>query len=328
MVERSERYHFVAWVCTAVLGMMAVGTFHDREFNEERIDLAARSNSSINHHHHTVAGTTLACRITIQRTLYEQNIDDHVYEEEELVCRSIVDGTYGKELIIRGDVLPGHFYKKHELTIAQGDLYASLRGVTIQNGKIIAGQEGVEIELIDDPNSIMTVQGRRLMRNASDAPFGTWTIAIVRISTPDAEVSVSKKELRQKIFGDGLNAISQYRDMSFGQFILQPAGVFDVFMNQSISLFETASDTIDHVQQSIAEQLSLEVPWNLADKVKEKKRCWPSCTCHFCSSRTLHFIRRLWCACQLVRKRALLHLHPPVIGEPCTAMIGVHPCLE
>jgi hypothetical protein len=266
MVERHERYHCVVWVCTVVLGVMAVGKFYDAEFNQ-RIDLDARSDSSIKHHD-TATGTTRACRITIQRTLYEQDNGDDVYEKEELVCRSIVDGRYGKELIIRGDVLPSDFYKKHEKAIALGDLYASLNGITIQNGTIVDKHEDMEIELIDDPNTIMPAQGRqrRLLRNVSDTPFGTWTIAIVRISTPDSEVSVSKKELRKRIFGDGINAINQYRDMSFGQFMLQPVGVFDVFVNQSISQFATASDTIDIVQESITEHF-LQEPWDLADKV-------------------------------------------------------------
>ena len=152
---------------------------------------------------------SLMCRIAIQSTLYE-NDHGEIREDKEMICHSIVDGKYGEEFTFHDNVFPKQIHQKHKVSIADGDLFLTLTGVTTRAGQVVQADndndDGVGFELVlGDPLYNMPPRHRRRLQRLKTSddslgkilrPFGRWSFAIVRVTTPDSEVTVSTQTLK------------------------------------------------------------------------------------------------------------------------------------
>jgi Gametolysin peptidase M11 len=182
-----------------------------------------------------------------------------IQEEEDVVCIKQVDREDSTTILSLAD-LPSHVYRANEKQIVLGRLYMSLTGITVQEGNVIMSND-TEFTVIENNVKIKLDEGA--------VPIGNKTLAIVRISTRDAQVAATANELENTVLAEGpqaSNVMSQFRKMSFGQLVFQPKGVHEVYIDQSISFF-TGANISTAAEIAMVEQLGLEKASDLADRV-------------------------------------------------------------
>jgi hypothetical protein len=206
---------------------------------------------------------TLVCRVTIEEMAWEDN-DGGIQDEDSVVCIQQVDTTGeggDSSTILSLADMPSYVYKNNEMEISIGKLYMSLSNVIVQGGKIVMTSD-TEFTILANPG------GNRKLEE-DELPIGDKTLAIIRVSTRDAQVTASSNELRDIVLGDedGPTIISQYAEMSFGQLQFRPIDVFDIWLDANIATFESGMDISTAVELAMVEQLGLETASDLADRV-------------------------------------------------------------
>jgi hypothetical protein len=212
---------------------------------------------------------TLICRVTIEEMFWEDTNDGGIQwqDEDTVVCiqQQQVDDSTGEQggdssIILSLAEMPSYVYKNNEKEISIGKLYMSISNVVVQGGKVVMSND-TEFNILEKP-------GNRNLEE-DELPIGEKTLAVIRVSTRDAQVTASSKELRDMVLGEeaGPNIISQYREMSFGQLQFKPLDVFEVFLDANIGTFENGAAISTAVELAMVEQLSLAEASDLADRV-------------------------------------------------------------
>jgi hypothetical protein len=200
-------------------------------------------------------------RITIIETVVEG--EDGVLrlsdEEERVSCIPIIDGKESDELYAID--LPSKFIKANRPFISTGKLFVSITLTEILGSTVVLSKNS-NITVISVPRSAERV--------ANPSTTGTKTMAIVRISTSDVSPDYDATTLRETLFSlDKVNFRTQYMNCSFGQleWLLAPAGIVEVLVNQPISDFTSGAELVTAAQNTLKETLGIEDVSSLGDKV-------------------------------------------------------------
>jgi Gametolysin peptidase M11 len=209
---------------------------------------------------HSSSNGEIICRVTIKATALDAG-NGRIQVEEDVVCIKQVDEEDSSTILSLAD-LPAHVYKANQKQIVLGRLYMSLTGITV---------DGDAVTISDESEfTVFEKNGKRKLEEEDRAiPIGEKTLAIVRISTSDAHVTATAAELENTVLAEGSNAsniMSQFRKMSFGQLVFRPKGVYNVYIDQSISLF-TGLNISQAAEIAMVKQLGLEKASDLADRV-------------------------------------------------------------
>jgi hypothetical protein len=228
------------------------------------------------------ASEKLVCRIIVVETLREREetdenqVDKRMFIEEELACIPI--NSDGQEdpnqsaLSFSEDLQDGlslDSWKKHLQHDHEGVLYVSLSGVVVvpERRTIIVAdiKEAVQVTLVEPPQQGQSLQQQQ--RQARELYTGSMSIAFIRVSTRDAKIATSASQIQQNVFNSAVNIASQYRAMSFEKMQINPAGVFDVYLDNSISSYKGGLEMHDDIEAAMVQQLGLKSASDLADKV-------------------------------------------------------------
>jgi hypothetical protein len=212
--------------------------------------------------------TAMFCRITKQHLFQvveeekEGGGPTSQQEADRLVCVSIVNDKEDDDFAL-DEYLSEKFYHRHKAAISHDDMFVSMTGIAVQTkSRTLTGNENTVIKVVQAP-----IEHERRMAGITK---GNYTLAIVRVSTRDAQLVVSTQELEEEVLSesdDAVNVITQYRAMSFGQFQLHSKGVYDVFIDQNISEFATATTMLDTINEAAVQQFGVGHMRELADYV-------------------------------------------------------------
>lgn len=214
---------------------------------------------------------SIVCRITLSATLLAlPTIGKPAVSTNTVACIPIVDNRETADLFSID--LPLHFWEQHAVAAANGTLLVSIEGASITRKGIVATAQATFQVLPELPNS-----SRHL--SLDDDPNHYWTtgiktIAVVRISTRDAEPTYSTADMERGIFGDGLEndgvtMPTQYNACSFGKlrFIRSVYGVVDLKLDRTLGSFESVDSIFQSAQKQLVEEHNLDSITDLGDKI-------------------------------------------------------------
>jgi hypothetical protein len=206
--------------------------------------------------------SSLDCWVTVEESVRQTN--GRQTQHHQLVCYPIINGHQSDFLLVL-DGLPNTFAKEHSKALENGELFIALdHAVVVQEEQIIHVRAQSSLTVVPPPPKIQ--RPRRLTTT------GDLTIAFVRVSMKDAQVTSSAQDIKEVVMGENsANMINQLHQNSFGKLCLQPAGggvgVYEVYVNKNIGSYAQGSSTHTDVQNAIREQLNVETMQDLADRV-------------------------------------------------------------
>jgi len=175
------------------------------------------------------------------------------------------------ENVYRVSSLPQHILQEHQAELEAGNLFLKITHATFLDDEELSLSDLRTINVIRDPRfqtrtaSSRTTPASRL----GSGTTGNHTIAVVRISTSDSTPDMDADTLRSAMFSpDQVNLKTQYEACSFGklQLNLAPAGVVDVYVDESIHSFTSASNLVTAAQQVLNDEMNLAAS-DLGEKV-------------------------------------------------------------
>jgi hypothetical protein len=199
------------------------------------------------------------CRVTVVDTMFAKT-NVTVSKDEQISCIPIINGEETDDLF---DLpLPDDVADLNRASIELADLYLSIPGATIIGNSVVIPSSPVFI-VVDPPEQ---------RRHLSSSTIGEKTLAIVRVSTSDRSPTFSASTLRNGIFGNGINMVTQYEACSFGQlkWKMAPvgvAGVVEVRVDQGISAFTSGTALVTAAQKQIKKDMQISSVRDLGDKV-------------------------------------------------------------
>ena len=181
-------------------------------------------------------------------------------ELENVSCIPIIDGKESHHLYSIN--LPENFVIKHAEKISVGKLFVAITSTRITEQRVVVTK-----------NSTISVMGTTRADDESDnehaSTTGQKTIAVVRISTKDSTPTHDAQTIQTTLFNPNtVNLRTQYMNCSFGQleWILAPAGVVEVYVDQTIADFTTGSSLVSAAQDVMTNTMGID-PSSLGDKV-------------------------------------------------------------
>ena len=198
---------------------------------------------------------TVTCRVVLIDTLYETH-DGRIIGRDETACVPLSGGVKSENTFRLK--LPQSVWKEQKVAIANGGFHAAVSDARIRQNEIVMSNSSVVTGKLKPMLSRLQYYGNVTTR----------TVAVVRVSLSDANVSFSADAIRNQLFGPGINFVTQYRACSAGQmdFQLAPVGVLDVFINQSISVMNTTYAIMAATENKILIEQKMSVS-KLADYV-------------------------------------------------------------
>jgi len=198
------------------------------------------------------AQDSVLCRLTVVDLMFSFDDGDHsLRHDEQISCIPVVDGLEDDDM--HPVALPKALHTENANAIRQGRLFVSISGASLENDGLQLS-DSAEFEVLHRlPGHLRFLEQRHL------GVVGTFSVAVVRISTTDSTPMFSRYALSDGMFGSGINLKTQYNACSFGQlqWELAPVGVIDVKVNQPISDFGSGSALVTAAQMQIKEDMNL-----------------------------------------------------------------------
>jgi hypothetical protein len=200
-------------------------------------------------------------RITVSGTIIEGEqgrfrLSD---EEENISCIPIINGKETHDLFSIN--LPKNFVKANSDLIYKGKLNVAITNTrTVKNERVVVTKN----------SKISIVGSTRSENDDNNSHTGLKTIAIVRVSTKDSTPTYDAETLRNTLFDPNkVNLRTQYMNCSFGQleWVLAPAGVVEVLVDQPVSDFTSGSALVTAVQNVMTGTMGISDVSTLGDKV-------------------------------------------------------------
>jgi hypothetical protein len=150
--------------------------------------------------------------------------------------------------------VPDELLQGYEAELASGSLFVQVSSASIVNNTVDISANASFAFAIDRETRNTEIKSQL-------------SVAVVRISTTNSEMSVSAVELEAALFGDGVNFKLQFNACSFQQLEIISAGVHDVSLSQTIGEFASPTDIVRAAQESFKNQMSVEDLTEFADRV-------------------------------------------------------------
>jgi Gametolysin peptidase M11 len=239
-------------------------------------------------HHARSPESSVSCRMTIVDTVYDTFIERGAKKETEctIVCIPIVDGIELDDIFTIA--LPLNIVKLYRSELYSGSLFVRISDAFLTENSVSMGGMA-EFHVVPTPVEHL--------RRLQEAAIGTKTIAVVRVSTVDETPKDSASTLREMLFGDGVNFKTQFDACSFGLLRWEPAGLYDITLDQTINDFNGSEmDLITATQKHMKATMNIAAVSGLADKVMF---CLPSGTGSWAASAAIsHWRMQMnndWC---------------------------------
>jgi len=203
------------------------------------------------------ADSYILCRMLNVDTMYEDGSEDEVPH-----CAHIKDGRETDALFAMEN-LPAEILANPLLE--EGRLFVNITAADVFTRDDIAVSSYSTYTVIDEIPSHL----RHLQAVNSDS-LGRKTLAVVRISTRDAEPSITTRQLQDMFDPNGINLKTQYEKCSGGklEWVLANTGVIDVRVSGTVASYGTrGAPMVAEAEEILRNQYGVASVGDLADRV-------------------------------------------------------------